>query len=88
LENLPDRRSLLRMGQALAGLYCASFRRAPKSIVLDPRLRGDKHRRYVRCRTWRPAIVLKQRSGRTTQLRLFNAHHDEYGFQPRSERLA
>ncbi len=35
LENLPDRRSLLRMGQALVDLYCASFREVPKSIVLD-----------------------------------------------------
>ena len=35
LENLPGRRSLLRMGQALADLYCASFRQVPKSIVLD-----------------------------------------------------
>jgi hypothetical protein len=35
LENLPDIRSLLRMGQALVDQYCASFRHVPKQIVLD-----------------------------------------------------
>src|SRR6266480_4134286 len=35
LENLPDRRALLRLGRALIEQYCASFRRAPKRIVLD-----------------------------------------------------
>jgi hypothetical protein len=35
LENLPDPRSLLRMGQTLVDLYRASFQRVPKSIVLD-----------------------------------------------------
>src|SRR4051794_33388616 len=35
LENLPDVRSLLRMGQAMVDLYCASFRQVPKRIVLD-----------------------------------------------------
>lgn len=63
LENLPDRRSLLSMGQALVDLYCASFRRVPKSIVLDLDDTFD-------------AVHGGQ------QLRLFNAHHDEYGFQP------
>ncbi len=63
LENLPDRRSLLRMGQALVDLYCASFRRVPNSIVLDIDDTFD-------------AAYGGQ------QLRLFNAHHDEYGFQP------
>ena len=63
LENLPDRRSLLRMGRALVDLYCASFRRVPKSIVLDLDDTFD-------------AVHGGQ------QLRLFNAHHDEYGFQP------
>ncbi|HKK22568.1 MAG TPA: IS1380 family transposase [Pseudohaliea sp.] len=35
LENLPDRRALVRMGQALVDLYCASFRKVPGRIVLD-----------------------------------------------------
>lgn len=50
LENLPDRRSLLSMGQALVDLYCGSFRRAPKSHRAG-------YRRYVRCCTWRSAIA-------------------------------
>ncbi|MGI9449705.1 MAG: IS1380 family transposase [Geminicoccaceae bacterium] len=63
LENLPDLRSLLRMGQALVDLYCASFRHVPKQIVLDVDDTFD-------------AVHGGQ------QLRLFNAHYDEYGFQP------
>src|SRR5205823_3623917 len=35
LENLPDTRALLRLGRALIEQYCASFRQAPKRIVLD-----------------------------------------------------
>ena len=35
LENLPDRRALLRLGRALVGQYCGSFRATPKRIVLD-----------------------------------------------------
>jgi Transposase DDE domain group 1 len=35
LENLPDRRALLRLGQALVEQYCSSFRAVPKRIVLD-----------------------------------------------------
>jgi hypothetical protein len=35
LENLPDVRALLRMARAMVGLYCASFRRVPRRIVLD-----------------------------------------------------
>ena len=63
LENLPDRRALLRLGRALIEQYCASFRRVPKRIVLDiddtfDRVHGSQ------------------------QLRLFNAFHDDYGFQP------
>jgi len=63
LENLPDRRALLRLGRALIEQYCASFRQAPKRIVLDvddtfDRVHGGQ------------------------QLRLFNAFHDDYGFQP------
>src|SRR5437899_1247699 len=35
LENLPDRRALLRLGRALIEQYCTSFREMPKRIVLD-----------------------------------------------------
>jgi len=35
LENVPDVWMLLRMGQAMVDLYCASFRQVPKRIVLD-----------------------------------------------------
>jgi len=35
LENLPDQRALLRLGRALVGQYCGSFRAAPKRIVLN-----------------------------------------------------
>ena len=35
LENLPDRRALLRLGRALVEQYCGSFRAVPKRIVLD-----------------------------------------------------
>ncbi len=35
LENLPDVRSLLRMGRAMVDLYCASFHQVPKRIVFD-----------------------------------------------------
>ena len=63
LENLPDRRALLRLGRALVDQYCSSFRAVPKRIVLDiddtfDRVHGAQ------------------------QLRLFNAYHDDYGFQP------
>jgi hypothetical protein len=44
LENLPDVRSLLRMGRAFVDFFCASCARVPKRIVLDPRFRGDKPR--------------------------------------------
>src|SRR4051794_17600578 len=63
LENLPDVRSLLRMGRAMVDLYCASFRQVPKRIGLDIDDTFD-------------AVHGSQ------QLRLFNAHYDEYGFQP------
>lgn len=63
LENLPPIRSLLRMERAFADFYCASFRRAPKRIVLDFDDTFD-------------AVHGGQ------QFRLFNAHYDEYGFQP------
>ena len=63
LENLPDRRMLLRMGRAMVGLYCASFAQVPKRITLDIDDTFD-------------AVHGGQ------QLRLFNAHYDEYGFQP------
>jgi DDE family transposase len=63
VENLPDRRALLRLGRALVDQYCGSFGAMPKRIVLDiddtfDRVHGAQ------------------------QLRLFNAHHDDYGFQP------
>src|SRR5437879_5713659 len=35
LENLPDRRALLRLGRALVEQYCGSFRAVPKRVVLD-----------------------------------------------------
>ncbi|PJN94317.1 hypothetical protein CNY89_15215 [Amaricoccus sp. HAR-UPW-R2A-40] len=35
LENLPDRRMLLRMGRAMVGLYCAAFAQVPRRITLD-----------------------------------------------------
>jgi hypothetical protein len=63
LENLPDARALLRMGRAMVGLYCGSFRQVPRRIVLDIDDTFD-------------AVHGAQ------QLRLFNAHYDEYGFQP------
>jgi hypothetical protein len=63
LENLPGKRALLRMGRAMADLYCASFRQVPKRITLDIDDTFD-------------AVHGGQ------QLRLFNAHYDEYGFQP------
>jgi hypothetical protein len=63
LENLPDRRMLLRMARAMIGLYCASFAQVPKRITLDIDDTFD-------------AVHGGQ------QLRLFNAHYDDYGFQP------
>lgn len=63
LENLPDVRELLAMGQAMVDLYCASYRQVPKRIVLDI---DDTFDAVHGCQ----------------QLRLFNAHYDEYGFQP------
>lgn len=63
LENWPDLRSLLRMGRTFIDLYCASYTRVPRRIVLDIDDTFD-------------AVHGGQ------QLRLFNAHYDEYGFQP------
>ena len=63
LENLPDVRTLLRLGRALVDVYCGSFRQVPRRIVLDIDDTFD-------------AVHGGQ------QLRLFNAHYDEYGFQP------
>jgi hypothetical protein len=63
LENLPDTRTLLRMGRALVDLYCGSFQQVPKRIVLDIDDTFDA-----------------AHGGQ--QLGLFNAHYDEYGFQP------
>ena len=63
LENLPDKRALLRMGQAMIDLYCGSFRQTPRRIVLDFDDTFDV-------------------AHGAQQLRLFNAHYDDYGFQP------
>jgi hypothetical protein len=63
LENLPDRRMLLKMARGMVGLYCAAFAQIPKRIVLDIDDTFD-------------AVHGGQ------QLRLFNAHYDDYGFQP------
>jgi Transposase DDE domain group 1 len=63
LENLPDARTLLRLGRALVDVYCGSFRQVPRRILLDIDDTFD-------------AVHGGQ------QLRLFNAHYDEYGFQP------
>src|SRR5512135_3113237 len=63
LENLPDARTLLRLGRALVDVSCGSFRQVPKRIVLDVDDPFD-------------AVHGGQ------QLRLFNAHYDDYGFQP------
>jgi Transposase DDE domain group 1 len=63
LENLPGKRTVLRLGRALVDLYCASFRQVPRRITLDIDDTFD-------------AVHGGQ------QLRLFNAHYDDYGFQP------
>ena len=63
LENLPDARTLLRMGRAMVDLYCESFKQVPQRITLDIDDTFD-------------AVHGGQ------QLRLFNAHYDDYGFQP------
>jgi hypothetical protein len=63
LENLPDARTLLRLGRALVDIYCGSFRQVPGRIVLDVDDTFD-------------AVHGGQ------QLRLFNAHYDDHGFQP------
>jgi hypothetical protein len=63
LENLPEKRTLIRLARALVDLYCASFRQVPRRITLDIDDTFD-------------AVHGGQ------QLRLFNAHYDEYGFQP------
>lgn len=63
LENLPEKRTLIRLARALVDLYCASFRQVPRRIILDIDDTFD-------------AVHGGQ------QLRLFNAHYDEYGFQP------
>jgi hypothetical protein len=63
LENLPDKRALLRLAAALIDQYCGSFGRVPRRIVLDIDDTFDR-----------------VHGGR--QLRLFNAFHNDYGFQP------
>ena len=63
LENLPDRRTPLKMGRAMVGLYRAGFAQVPRHITLDIDDAFD-------------AVHGGQ------QLRLFDAHHDDCGFQP------
>src|SRR5512132_1432861 len=63
LENLPEKRTLLRLARAPVELYCGSFRQVPRRITLDIDDTFD-------------AVHGGQ------QLRLFNAHYDDYGFQP------
>ena len=48
LENAPSWRALARMGLGMVDLFCATFRRVPDRIGLDPRFHGDKHRRHGR----------------------------------------
>jgi hypothetical protein len=63
LENLPDKRALVRMSYAMVDFYCASFRHVPSRIVLDIDDAFDAaHGGQEMC--------------------VFNAHYDEYGFQP------
>lgn len=68
LENLPDTRALLRMGQAMVDLCCASFRQVPRRIVLDVDGTFDAVHGGQQMR-----LFVAQR--RATD----NAHHDEYG---------
>jgi hypothetical protein len=71
LENLPDKRGLLRLAAALIDQYCGSFGQVPRRIVLDiddaPAFAG---------------AGLFDRVHGGQQLRLFNAFHNDYGFQP------
>jgi hypothetical protein len=53
LENLPDTRTLLRMGRAMVDLYCASFKQVPKRIVLE---------RHIRWGSRRPTVAFVQRA--------------------------
>jgi hypothetical protein len=71
LENLPDVRALLRLGRALIEQYCASFRQVPKRIILDVDDTFDR--------------AHGDRVHGAQQLRLFNAYHDDYGFQPKAK---
>lgn len=74
LENLPDARALLRMGVAAHGPCCAWA--APWSIfIASPRHKIPKRITLDIDDTF-DAVHGGQ------QLRLFNAHYDEYGFQP------
>ena len=66
LENLPDARALLRMGRAMVDLYCASPGLRPR---VPKRITLDVDDTF-------DAVHGGQ------QLRLFNAHYDDYGFQP------
>lgn len=59
LENLPNVRALLRMGRAVVGLYCASFRQVRQRIVLDMDDTFDPvHPLRRNLPRWRPALDL------------------------------
>jgi hypothetical protein len=67
LENLPDKRTLLRMGYAMVDFYCDSFRHVPRRIVLDVddtgacpralRLPADRGVRWRRSPGWVPCCA-------------------------------
>ena len=63
LENLPDRRALLRLGRALVEQYCGSFRVVPKRIVARINSRAQSAPRsdiYVRRRySGRPSSSMR-----------------------------
>ena len=54
LENLPDARTLLRMGRAMVDLYCESFHKVPNG--------SRSHRRHLRRGSWRPTVAVIQRA--------------------------
>ena len=73
LENLPDKRALLRMGQAMVDLYCASFRQVPRRIVLDvddtfDAVHGEQQMRLFIYVTWNQIWPDVIRSGREHDL--------------------
>ncbi len=64
LENAPSRTEIARMMGAMVDLFCASWKRAPASIILDI---DDT----FRCGSWQAAALTVQRSLRRT---LLSAH--------------